>query len=258
MYLNDRTSGILRLTAFLALFALAATAISLAADASTLTWQKLAPTKGLPPRAAFATAYDPISKKVVIFGGFNANGDLNETWTFDGITWSQVKTGAAPSARDAASMAYDQKSRKLVLFGGASGFTLFNDTWLWYGATSTWTQANPKTVPAGASGPILFTDPANGHTDMFGGYQGRFYSRDTFQWTGTDWTLLNPRSLLIREARLSLPWIQSEKTWCCSAEFQTIGSYGILGPGTAPIGPSRLQPINHRHSTSPAVLSIRV
>src|SRR6202011_4627063 len=102
---------------------------------------KLAPTKGLPPRASFASAYDPVGKKVVLFGGFNANAVLNETWTFNGTTW---------------------------------------------------TQANPKTVPAGASGPILFTDPASGHAIMFGGYRGQFYSRDTFRWTGTDWTLLSP------------------------------------------------------------------
>jgi hypothetical protein len=136
--------------------------------------------------------YDPISQKVVIFGGFNASNPLNETWTFDGTTWVQVKTSVAPSARTAASMAYDQKIQKLVLFGGASGFTVLGDTWLWDGATSTWTQAGPKTVPAGASGPVLFTDPANGHVVMFGGYRSRFYSRDTFRWTGTDWKLLNP------------------------------------------------------------------
>jgi hypothetical protein len=255
MLLNDRTSCILRATAVSALFVLATTTLSLAADPSSLTWTRLKPL--LPPRAAFAAAYDPVSKKVVLFGGFDGTGNLDETCTFDGKIWTLMKIFPSPPARVGASMAYDRKSRKLVLFGGSSGFTLFNDTWLWDGATSTWAQANPKTVPAGASGPILFTDPANGHADMFGGYRGRFYSRDTFQWTGADWTLLNPRSLLIREARLSLPWIQSGKTWCCSAEFPTTGSSRILGPGTALIGPSRIQPSSHRRCTSPAVTLTR-
>jgi hypothetical protein len=95
-----------------------------------LTWEKLAPTRSLPLRASFASAYDPISKKVVIFGGFNASNSLNETRTFDGTTWVQVKTSVAPSVRTAASMAYEQKIQKLVLFGGASGFTVLGDTWL--------------------------------------------------------------------------------------------------------------------------------
>jgi hypothetical protein len=159
MLMSDLTSRLLRATAVSGLVTLMLAAVSLAADPSTLTWEKLALTMSLPPRASFASAYDPISKKVVIFGGFNASNSLNETRTFDGTTWVQVKTSVAPSVRTAASMAYDQKIQKLVLFGGASGFTVPGDTWLWDGATSTWTQANPKTVPAGASGPVLFTDP---------------------------------------------------------------------------------------------------
>ena len=192
MFLNSRTSLILRVLAASALFVLAITTLSLGQDTSALTWKKLRLPGGPATRASFASAYDPISKKVVVFGGYNANGLLNETWTFDGAAWQQVKTSVAPSARRSASMAYDLRTHRLVLFGGSTGFALLRDTWLWDGATSTWTQANPKTVPAAASNPMLFTDPANGHVDMFGGYRGRFYSRDTFRWTGTDWKLLNP------------------------------------------------------------------
>jgi len=191
MFVRDYISRILRAAVVSALFVLVATMLSLAADPSTLTWTKLRTTKGLPARAGFASAYDPISKKVVVFGGYNNQTDLNETYTFDGKTWTKVKTSVAPAAREVATMAYDRRIHKLVLFGGTSGFVLLNDTWLWDGASSTWTQANPKTPPPGAAAPILFTDPANGHVDMFGGNRGRFYSRDTFQWTGKNWTLLN-------------------------------------------------------------------
>jgi len=188
-----RNSPGLRLTAALAVVALFTSTISLAADNSTLTWTKLSPAKTFPARAGFATAYDPASKKVVIFGGYDASGlQLGDTWTFDGTTWAQVNTTTAPGPRAAAAMAYDSRTHKIVLFGGFVGFTFLNDTWLWDGATSTWTQAAPNTVPKAATNPILFTDPANGHADMFGGYQGQFFSRSTYQWTGTDWRLLNP------------------------------------------------------------------
>jgi hypothetical protein len=168
-------------------------ALAQAADDASLTWNQLSPTQSLPARAGFATAYDPISKKVLIFGGYNTSGQqLGETWTFDGTSWEKVSTQSAPGPRSAASMAYDSRTHKVVLFGGFLGFTFLNDTWVWDGATSTWTQASPTTVPKAATDPILFTDPANGHVDMFGGYQGQFFSRSTYQWTGTDWRLLNP------------------------------------------------------------------
>jgi hypothetical protein len=190
MFLGNRESHILRATAVSALFVLVTTMLSFAADSSTLTWTKLKAAKRLPPRAAFASAYDPVSKKIVVFGGNNNQTDLNDTYTFDGKTWTKITTSVAPPARATAMMACDRKIRKLVLFGGVSGFALLSDTWLWDGASSTWTQAHPKTIPPGARAPILFTDPANGHVDMFGGNRGQFYSRDTFQWTGKDWKLL--------------------------------------------------------------------
>jgi hypothetical protein len=190
MFFCNRNSRILRATAVSVLFVLVAAMLSFAADPSGLTWKKLKPTKGLPARAAFASAYDPISKKIVVFGGNNNQADLNDTYTFDGKTWAKIETSVAPPARTAATMAYDRKIHNLVLFGGSAGFARLNDTWLWDGASSTWTQAKPKTVPPGAVAPILFTDPANGHVDMFGGNRGQFYSRDTFQWTGKNWKLL--------------------------------------------------------------------
>ncbi len=180
MLFGNRNAQILRTAAVPALFVLATTMLSFAVDPLALTWKKMKPTNGLPPRAAFACAYDPISKKVVVFGGNNSQADLNDTYTFDGKTWTKVSTSVAPPARATAMMAYDRKIHKLVLFGGTVGFARLNDTWLWDGASSTWTQAKPKTVPPAASGPILFTDPANGHVDMFGGNRGQFYSRDTF------------------------------------------------------------------------------
>jgi len=192
MFLPVRRSLVGRALATVALSALMTFALSPFAHTQTLTWTKLNPANGLPARAGFASAYDPVSKKIVVFGGHNDVQQFNDTWTFDGKTWTQVSTTIAPSARSATSMAYDFHTHKLVLFGGSSGFAGLNDTWLWDGATSTWKQANPKTVPPGATGPILFTDPVDGHVDMFGGYRGRFYSRDTYQWTGKDWSLLNP------------------------------------------------------------------
>src|SRR5207244_1638764 len=64
---------------------------------------------------------DPVSKRVVLFAGFDAAGYLDDTWTFDGTTWTREAPPLSPSARAAASIAYDAVAHRLVLFGGYDG-----------------------------------------------------------------------------------------------------------------------------------------
>lgn len=179
-----------RRTLALALSILATSLFSFAADPSPLTWTQLQPATGFPARAGFAAAYDPVSKKVVVFGGYDANGAIyNETWAFDGNSWQQIATPTSPTARFGGAMAYDRNIKKIVLFGGAFGLSRLNDTWLFDGATLNWTQAHPQHTPPQRVHSMPFTDPINGHADMFGGQGRTFYSRSTYQWIGTDWIL---------------------------------------------------------------------
>ena len=157
------------------------------ASAQTLAWHKLNLQGNLPPRAYFASAYDPISKSVVVFGGYNNFGQLDETWLFDGQNWKHAVEYVHPAARASASMAYDAMIHKIVLFGGFDGRNYLNDTWLWDGKTRTWSQANPTTVPTGVAGPMLFSDPVNGHADMYGGFDGFLYQLDTWRWGAGNW-----------------------------------------------------------------------
>ncbi len=41
-------------------------------------------------RAGFPSAYDPISKKIIVFGGTDGRTQFNDTWTFDGTTRTQI------------------------------------------------------------------------------------------------------------------------------------------------------------------------
>jgi hypothetical protein len=41
---------------------------------------------------------------------------------------------------------------------------------------------------------MAFTDPVNGHATVYGGFDGAFYQSKTWQWTGTDWSNLNPKN----------------------------------------------------------------
>jgi len=165
-----------------------------AADSRTLSWVQIFPAISPSAREGPMVAYDPVSRKVVLFGGLDSTNYLNDTWTFDGANWTQVTTPVAPPVRVVGAMAYDAASRKLVLFGGYNGHFL-GDTWLWDGATSTWTQATPQHSPKPATGPMAFSDPLVGHVDVYGGFDGRFYDLDTWRWTGTTWRHLNPTNI---------------------------------------------------------------
>jgi galactose oxidase-like protein/Kelch motif protein len=157
------------------------------------TWTHLLPSTSPPPRAAQATAYDPVSRKVVMFGGFSGSAYLSDTWTFDGTSWTKQVPAVAPPARAAGSMAFDAVTNTVILFGGYNGSRYFGDTWIWDGATSSWKSALPSAPvsPPAVTGPAVFTDPLDGHADMFGGYDGSFYQAGTWQWTGSIWRRLN-------------------------------------------------------------------
>lgn len=121
-------------------------------DGDQQTWQEVLNLTPKPSKRKGAVmAYDPASKKVVLFGGEGPSGVLlGDTWLWNGQTakWEQV-TGlsTAPSARGGSQMAFD--GTQLVLFGG---YTLsgqikngLNDTWTWNGTS--WTKQSPQTSP---------------------------------------------------------------------------------------------------------------
>jgi hypothetical protein len=158
------------------------------------SWVQLSPASSPPARSYLAMIYDQASGKIVMFGGFDGTGYLNDTWTFDGVTWAQVATDTPPPVRAAAQMAYDFVARKVVLFGGYNGTNYLGDTWLWDGTTSRWTRVRTAHHPRPVTGPMLFPDP-NGRVDLFGGFDGHFYQLTMWQWTGSDWTRLFPATV---------------------------------------------------------------
>lgn len=156
------------------------------------TWQQFIPTQPFGAHAATAHAYDPVSGRLIVFGGLGAIGYLDDTYAFDGATWTKLSFSIRPSPRAAASMAYDSALQKLVLFGGYNGSQYLGDTWIFDGSSSSWTQATPTTAPPGVTAPMLFTDPSNGHAVCYGGYDGHFYQLSTYRFTGTNWQKLTP------------------------------------------------------------------
>src|SRR5205814_6151753 len=77
-----------------------------AAQFSFLDWIELSPNDPPPARSYLAMTYDPVSGKIIAFGGFDGTGYLNDTWSFDGTSWMQIATQSAPPPRAAAQITY--------------------------------------------------------------------------------------------------------------------------------------------------------
>jgi len=87
-------------------------------DPAASSWQQLKPEQQPPQRANSQLAYDPASKKVVLFGGDGLNVLYADTWAFDGQEWKELKPPVSPSPRAGHAFFWHPQAKKLVLLGG--------------------------------------------------------------------------------------------------------------------------------------------
>jgi hypothetical protein len=183
-------------------FGVAVFAFIAATDAKSqnVTWNQLAPTRAVPSRVAAASAYDPVSGLIILFGGVSGNFPFavehDDTWTFDGSTWRKLSPRTSPSKRSGSMLVFDEPSQKLVLFGGFDGTTVtyFNDTWIFDGASLTWRQTYVPNPPHVRSAMSAFRDPSTGRVAFFGGTDGTGFFNDMVRWNGLSWDALTPSS----------------------------------------------------------------
>jgi hypothetical protein len=96
------------------------------------SWQEITSGPAPLPRASSALAYDPLSRRIILFGGRSPDLTfLGDTWAFDGISWKQLTPSVSPSARQNQVMATVLQG--VVLFGGDSRGSSLADTWSWTG-----------------------------------------------------------------------------------------------------------------------------
>lgn len=151
------------------------------------TWSPITATSKPSKRRDAAMAYVGGARpRIVLFGGFDGAGPLqNDTHELVGTAWAPVLQ-VAPSARDGAAVAYDTRRGRLVLFGGTTGAA---QTWE-FGAETGWELRAPTTSPPARDGAAMAYDRANDRIVMFGGVSGSTYRDDTWTYDGTTWTLL--------------------------------------------------------------------
>ena len=132
-------------------------------------WEQVFTVSDPRQRDGHAMAYDPVNKKVVLFGNSGANND--ETWIFDTSQhiWSQVAV-EGPSGRYGHAMVYDELNKNILLFGGiASPGGYRGDTWTFDTTTSIWTKISDS-GPDPRSHHAMAYDTDNNKVVLFGGY----------------------------------------------------------------------------------------
>ncbi len=147
-------------------------------------------------------AYDPIRRRVVLFGGQSVGPDdainLQDTWEWDGSTWREVPvTGVLPAGRGHHSMVFDPIRQRVMMLGGARNFSpiprgsSLADQWEFDGAR--WTQVMPTGPrPGKRTAASLSFDPGRNVVVLHAGFDDTDLA-DTWEWNGQTWS---ERSLL--------------------------------------------------------------
>ncbi len=139
-------------------------------------WSQQFPVNAPPARRYHKMSYDADRDVVVLFGGQDDNGLLNETWEYDRVSdsWLQRNThvGAmVPLARKSHGMAYDSVRKVTVMYAGSRPQFL-GDIWEWDGQD--WMLRGPilDAITVGDLArhkPVVAYDSARQRTVMIGG-----------------------------------------------------------------------------------------
>jgi len=175
-------------------------------DPAANAWTELTPSGTVPVVAGCRAASDPSTGLMVMFGGGDYNGPLNDTWAYDptGNTWTELDPkGTLPKPRYGSGMAYDSSSQQVIMFGGSvlDGSKYFDDTWAYDPVANTWTDLDPSgTLPEARSSFGMVYDYASQRVIMFGGSvaDGSKYFDDTWAYdpVANTWTELQPSGTL--------------------------------------------------------------
>jgi galactose oxidase-like protein/Kelch motif protein/flagellar hook capping protein FlgD len=137
-------------------------------------WTPLLP-GGAPPPARYdhSAIYDPVRDRIIVFGGFDGQARLNDTWslTLAGRPrWRPLDpTGPLPTPRLEHAAIFDPVGDRMVVFSGlADGY--ISDAWsLSLEGRSAWTRIDAASEPSVRWGHSAIYDPVRARMVVFGG-----------------------------------------------------------------------------------------
>ena len=150
-------------------------------------WREIDVESAPAPRGEAAMVYDPVRQRVVLFGGYKADGGrlqrFSDTWAWDGATWAEIGS-EGPGAGNGASMAFQADSNRLVLFGGTGAQ---GKTWAWDGGG--WSAVGVDAP--GRYNSAMAGNPLDGTVLRFGGWDGEKRGGKTWVLSGDLWKELD-------------------------------------------------------------------
>lgn len=145
-------------------------------DLTTAAWSELSP-DGTPPegRSHSAAVYDPVRRRLILFGGFGFAGLSSEVWTLSlpasgTPAWSPLSPAGGPSPRMAMTAVYDAAGDRVVIHGGVVGASQTAETWaLRLSGTGAPSWANLGPGPKPLAEHVAVYDPEGRRMIVYGG-----------------------------------------------------------------------------------------
>src|SRR6267378_2281483 len=171
---------------------------SVSTPISAVNWTNMNPPVAPTARENFATAYDSVADRVVLFGGYDGTSDgSDETWAYylESNLWSNLAPTVHPDSGWTHRAAYDSHAQRIIMFGGFDGVTgtVTNETWAFDLANNTWANRQPSDAPSVRSRQAMAYDVRADQVILFGGL-GQMYESDTwaYDFARNTWTNLSP------------------------------------------------------------------
>ena len=150
-------------------------------DLNAKAWTPFNPPDPKPSiRYGTAAIFDPRTKEVVTFAGFN-QGRFDDTWRFNvnSGTWKDVSPAIHPEKRCLHSASYDALKHRMIIYGGQTSGAR-GDIWTFDLAKNMWTDLTPQSSPAGRWFSTNIFDTANNRVIIFGGNLGSSKSNEVW------------------------------------------------------------------------------
>ena len=133
-------------------------------------WVAVSPSGTPPPaRAGHSVAYDQLRNRMLVFGGTNASGRMNDLWALEFTTYrwvAETPGGSVPAARAGHGAAFAPDADRMVVFGGEAASGLRSDTHvLDLTESHTW-SAIETGPPPGTMNPMVY-DPLRHRVLLF-------------------------------------------------------------------------------------------
>jgi len=186
-------------------------------DCTSNTWElkSVDPYNKPDIRAFGAFVFSTSDNKFYLYGGVNATGNLDDTWSYDLSTnlFESLSPASPPSARKQMACAYDASVNKMIIFGGYIAAAT-DETWAYDITGNTWTNKAPVTKPEVRYLTACCYVPTIGITHnaciyVHGGYDGTTRYRDFWRYkeaTNT-WTQMSVTNEDLRLARYGMQMI---------------------------------------------------